>query len=297
MNLLLAKFLIPHSENNHHPHLIRHNFLSLFCFTLILIQFLGNFFFYGQAKVLGYATNIVQSELIDLTNQERIKNGLKPLRENPNLSQAAAFKGKDMFENNYWAHISPSGMTPWNFFLKVDYNYEYAGENLAKDFATSAGVVNGWVTSASHRDNILSPNYQEIGMAVQNGVLLGKETTLVVQFFGSPFVKSAESTFFGTPKNISGEVASALKPTVLPSANPTLELNVEARTLLTKINSLSTSKMLTLVLILILGLVFMIDTLVLWKKRIRRNNSHSFLHALVLFILVVLILSSGGTVL
>ncbi len=137
-------------------------------------------------KILGFATDINVTELFNNTNKARIKNGLSPLTYSPILAKAAEKKAKDMFEDNYWAHIAPDGTTPWDFIKGEGYTYTYAGENLAKDFDKSSSVVKAWLNSPTHRENLLNPNYTEIGFAVVNGILDGEETTLVVQMFGKP---------------------------------------------------------------------------------------------------------------
>ena len=110
------------------------------------------------------------------------------------LTKAAALKADDMFSDNYWAHFAPDGTSPWYFYGKVGYSYTWAGENLARDFQTSAGVVAGWMAStAGHKENILNSNFTEVGVAVKNGVLQGEETTLVVQLFGKPVSYTASA--------------------------------------------------------------------------------------------------------
>ncbi|MBI3366242.1 CAP domain-containing protein, partial [Candidatus Roizmanbacteria bacterium] len=130
------------------------------------------------------------NKLYQLTNQQREKNGLSDLSYNKKLSSAAQKKAQDMFNRNYWAHYGPDGVTPWDFILKSDYQYEFAGENLAKNFLFSQGVVDAWMNSVTHRENILRKDYSEIGFAVVNGVLNGEQTTLVVQMFGKPIGSS-----------------------------------------------------------------------------------------------------------
>src|SRR3989338_7182361 len=112
------------------------------------------------------------------------------LELNPELSLAAEKKAEDMFARNYWAHNGPNGSTPWDFIKGAGYTYIYAGENLAKDFQNSNDVVQAWMKSPSHRENILRKEYQDIGFAVVNGVLNGEETTLVIQMFGVSSSKS-----------------------------------------------------------------------------------------------------------
>lgn len=140
----------------------------------------------GLNNVLGFATDISVDKLYQLTNQEREKNSLPDLTYNDKLSTAAYNKAQDMFAKNYWAHFGPDGRTPWDFILNSGYRYEYAGENLAKNFLFSDGVVSAWMNSQSHRENILKPNYTEVGFAIVNGTLNGEQTTLVVQMFGKP---------------------------------------------------------------------------------------------------------------
>ena len=141
--------------------------------------------------VLGYASNINISDLLSGTNEIRAQNGLSTLTTSPALEEAARQKAAHMFERDYWSHVAPDGTAPWDFILGQNYDYTYAGENLAKNFTNSDQVVDGWYQSPSHRDNLLNGNYEEIGFAVVNGVLQGYETTLVVQMFGKPRVPTA----------------------------------------------------------------------------------------------------------
>jgi hypothetical protein len=141
-------------------------------------------------NVLGFATDISVEKLFQLTNEQRQKNGLATLSYNDKLSAAAAKKAADMFAKNYWAHYGPDGASPWDFILSSGYKYEYAGENLAKNFLFSQGVVDAWMNSPTHKENILKPDYSEVGYAIVNGVLNGEETTLVVQMFGKPMSSS-----------------------------------------------------------------------------------------------------------
>lgn len=141
----------------------------------------------ANPAVLGYSANISPEKIIELTNLERAGLGLSPLKHNSLLSEAARQKAADMFAFNYWAHVSPSGRTPWSFFSDVGYKYQYAGENLARDFRDPDSVVRAWMNSPSHRENIVNGKYSEIGVAVVDGSLQGAETTLVVQLFGTPY--------------------------------------------------------------------------------------------------------------
>ncbi len=187
MNILhlVHHWLVPHETNNHRSRALHLN--ALLSYALLLMVFnLGVRVLHSQAPdVLGYATDIRLDQLLNSTNAKRQESGLSSLQLNDTLSQAAAAKAADMLTNNYWAHNSPLGKTPWDFITGSGYRYTLAGENLAKNFQSSDGVVEAWMASPSHRANLLKPGYADVGFAIVNGVLSGEETTLVVQMFGA----------------------------------------------------------------------------------------------------------------
>jgi uncharacterized protein YkwD len=175
---------IPKEDNNFRSKLLHLDFLSYYLLLALFFTFL--FKATPLSNILGYATDISIQKLYELTNQERQKYNLPPLNYNEKLSAAAYQKALDMFNKNYWAHFGPNGETPWQFILNSGYQYEYAGENLAKNFLFSQNVVSAWMNSPTHRENILRKDYTDIGFAVVNGNLNGEPTTLVVQMFGKP---------------------------------------------------------------------------------------------------------------
>jgi hypothetical protein len=179
-----SHFFIPHEDNNFRARALHPDFLGFYLVLALVLSF--SFKQIGLNNVLGFATDITTNKLYELTNDVREKNGLSDLQYSDELAQAAQAKANDMFTHNYWAHYSPSGKTPWDFIIASGYNYEFAGENLAKNFLFSQGTVDAWMNSQSHRDNILKREYEEVGFAVVNGVINGEETTLVVQMFGTP---------------------------------------------------------------------------------------------------------------
>src|SRR4030042_592071 len=173
-----------HHHNNHKPKSLHLLSLSVLVILVLVFQVVISLFMRVKPGVLGFASNISVDEIVALTNQRRQSNGFSLLQTNSSLSQAAANKAAYMFTKDYWAHNAPDGTTPWVFFNQVGYNYRYAGENLARDFGDSGSIISAWMNSPTHKDNILSDHYNEIGVAVVNGVLGGQETTLVVQMFG-----------------------------------------------------------------------------------------------------------------
>jgi hypothetical protein len=130
------------------------------------------------------ASLITEYNVVELVNQTREAEGLKALEPDETLFKIASDKASDMFKYNYFAHTSPQGITPWLWFEKNAYDYKYAGENLAINFSSAEEQQKAWMKSETHRQNILDPNFTEIGIAVKKGILDGHLTTLTVQTFG-----------------------------------------------------------------------------------------------------------------
>ncbi|OGI17120.1 MAG: hypothetical protein A3J63_03095 [Candidatus Moranbacteria bacterium RIFCSPHIGHO2_02_FULL_40_12b] len=150
---------------------------------LILAVFVIGFF--ALANCTAFASEITSKNIIELVNKSRIKEGLKALVENNKLSIAARDKADDMLKKDYFAHTSPSGVTPWYWLNKNEYNYKYAGENLAINFESAEKQHEAWMKSKSHRGNILNASYREIGVAVFKGKVNGNEALIAVEFFGA----------------------------------------------------------------------------------------------------------------
>jgi len=125
--------------------------------------------------------NLTAGRILKLVNEDRAESGLSQLSLNPTLSLAAFAKAEDMISKNYFAHESPEGNKPWTWFKALGYNYVYAGENLALGYSDPQDLEQSWMSSPSHRANILSPYYSEVGLAIVSK----NNTSLVVQFFGS----------------------------------------------------------------------------------------------------------------
>jgi uncharacterized protein YkwD len=135
-----------------------------------------------------FAADITPHNVITEVNQERVSAGLLPLTENSDLDHAATLKAKDMINRHYFEHFA-FGLTPWDFMLWSGYDYLYAGENLAMDFQTTEGMMNAWINSPTHRDNILNSDYTEMGVGVVKGDYTenGKthQTIMVSNMFGT----------------------------------------------------------------------------------------------------------------
>lgn len=112
----------------------------------------------------------VESRVIELTNAERRKNGLLDLKADASLSNVAREKSKDMQQNKYFSHTSPTYGSPFDMMRDFGISYKSAGENIAQGQRTPEEVVNAWMNSEGHRKNILSSGYTHIGVGyVESG--------------------------------------------------------------------------------------------------------------------------------
>lgn len=108
--------------------------------------------------------NEYEKEVIRLVNEIRVANGLGELVADEELSRVARIKSQDMKDNNYFSHTSPTYGSPFDMMKNFGISYKTAGENIARGQATPQAVVNGWMNSQGHRENILNASYNRIGV-------------------------------------------------------------------------------------------------------------------------------------
>ncbi len=109
------------------------------------------------------------AQVVKLVNAERAKAGLSALASDALLDKVALAKAKDMSNNNYFDHQSPTYGSPFDMMKQFGVTYSYAGENIAKGQKTPQEVVTAWMNSEGHRANILSKNFTQIGVGYYNG--------------------------------------------------------------------------------------------------------------------------------
>lgn len=263
-------YFFPHESNNFRAKTLHSSAIIFYITLLIIFQFSLTVLKQLDPNILGYATDITMDKLLTLVNQKRVESGLTPLNISSELSTAATQKASDMLSQDYWAHISPTGTTPWEFINTSGYEYLYAGENLARNFMTSEEVVEAWMNSPTHRANILKAEYTDIGLAVLNGKLKGEETTLVVQQFGT---------------RVDKKVASINKPS--PTVKQTLSGDqtqvVASRQSLIPITA---SKTFSIVIAEFLLVILFVDSLYIWRNKTVRVSGHSLAHIIFLAALI-----------
>jgi uncharacterized protein YkwD len=123
------------------------------------------------------------------TNVSRIREDAKPiLTRNPKLDEVARLRAADMFQKQYFEHTSPDGTGASDIAEKVGYAYLGIGENIALGgFGSDEKLVEAWMNSPHHRDNILNTKFTDLGVATVEGVYEGRKTWIGVQIFGRPF--------------------------------------------------------------------------------------------------------------
>lgn len=213
----LKKYFVPHEENDHKPQLLRPQtvaFVLIIAIAMESILLFGTSYLAPHSRLFGI---VVANTLVDETNQNRVANAEQALTVSPLLQVAAQEKADDMVTDNYFAHTSPAGLTPWYWFEQVGYSFTYAGENLAVNFSDSQDVTNAWMNSPEHRANILNGNFTNIGIATAQGTFQGHPAVYVVELFGAPASAMPSLSLINTASAASIPVTSPVTATATTS--------------------------------------------------------------------------------
>ena len=279
----IKHLFIPNLHNSFHPHMLRTPALATVAATLLIAQITLNVV-WQSPSIFGMRASIESEELIQLSNQARTNEGVGELRTSPRLQHAAQAKADDMIERDYWSHYAPDGTSPWFFIESEGYNYRFAGENLAKSFQTSQGVLHGWLQSPDHRDNLLDSRFSEIGIATASGRLEGEDTTVVVAMYATPQPVSVQ--LGETPVRSAVSMRDAPQTPVSYSVvNPLFSFAVLP--LLTQIATIAS---------LSLGALFVMQHVVVRRKRLLWDahiHPRPILQAVVLFGVAALLVQTG----
>lgn len=288
----LRHWFTPHLTNNFRARLL-HNSGILAVIGIVLA---GNLFLRllssSSLHVLGFTSSVTIDEVVTDTNAERASFGLKPLAYNEKLADAARRKAANMFSENYWAHNSPSGKSPWYWFQQAGYNYVYAGENLAKDFGNTSRLMDAWMASPTHKENIVNPKYTEIGVAVVPGSILGADTVLVVQLFGTQQGGSVTPTATSNLKTAAPQVAEVKgQTTVVPAVDEIKVLGSPvpspAPVQQSKISQFDLARTLNLATTALFILALILDLLLAENQKLSRRVGNNWAH--IIFINVILL--------
>ncbi|MEM1311961.1 MAG: CAP domain-containing protein [Patescibacteria group bacterium] len=141
----------------------------------------------SQQKNQAFANSYTREQIITAVNSRRIDSNLKPLIQNSKLNRSAQAKSDDMINSNpsYFSHISPTNKKWSDFIIESGYDYKTAGENLANGYDSVNIMVDSWMQSPSHKENILNSGVEDTGVGISYGKLDQKPTIFVTQHFGN----------------------------------------------------------------------------------------------------------------
>ncbi len=118
----------------------------------------------------------LEAKMLELVNEERLKEGLKPLKADPELAVVARQHSRDMFARGYFAHVNPEGKAPADRIREGGVRFLVAGENLALGQTLSI-CHEGLMNSPGHRANILHNAYGRLGIGILDGGIYGLMVT------------------------------------------------------------------------------------------------------------------------
>jgi uncharacterized protein YkwD len=114
----------------------------------------------------------LETQMLELINKERAKEGLQPLKADPDEAVVGRAHSKDMFEKGYFAHVNLAGKTPFDRMRAAHLKFTTAGENLALAQTLEIAHTN-LMNSPGHRANIMNPAFKRVGIGIQDGGFYG----------------------------------------------------------------------------------------------------------------------------
>jgi hypothetical protein len=230
----MKDFFLPTENNDYHPKLLSKLALYLYL-AIILSSNLGLTLLVPKAA----HAEINISSLYKYHNEERSKLDLQPLSTNTLLIESANLKAKAMLESDCWSHYCPNGKSPWDFFDEVNYEYIYAGENLAEGFEDTSKLMQAWMNSPTHRANIVNGQFAEMGIGYATGKFQGSENnTIIVVHFGTKDEGNVLNSSLPETGTVDNNIVKFTTPTDLASSNNKLPTftGITAKDSIVKIN-------------------------------------------------------------
>jgi uncharacterized protein YkwD len=131
-----------------------------------------------------FSNEITAENVLVLMNEYRADEGLPPLTLEKRLTAAADDRMRHMEEEAYWSHTSPDGISPFTWVKVRAYQFHKVGENLANGFETARVLLESWMESPGHRANIMSADFEDVGISIIDGSTKGPATgkSIVVLF-------------------------------------------------------------------------------------------------------------------
>lgn len=123
--------------------------------------------------------------VVSAVNELRLQSQLPELETESRLFKSATAKANDMCDRGYFSHESPTGLNPWYWLQQSQFEFEFAGENLARHVTELPELITSWKESPTHLENMIDSRFTLTGVAVRTCVIENVETMVVVQHFAS----------------------------------------------------------------------------------------------------------------
>jgi uncharacterized protein YkwD len=145
---------------------------------------LASLLFMSFAAFGADSNEITPENVLRVMNEYRAQEMLPPLDLEKRLNMAAGDRMRHMEEEGFWSHTSPEGLSPFTWVKVRAYQFSKVGENLATGFETARVLVESWMESPGHRANIMSPDFEDVGISIIDGSTQGPATgkSIVVMF-------------------------------------------------------------------------------------------------------------------
>ena len=136
----------------------------------------------AKASFASLTSKDAARSVVCLINAERGKRGLPRLHSDRRLDRAARAHSRDMYSQDFFAHTGSNGSDAGERMRKQGYKWRAWGENIALGYPTPADVMEGWMASRGHCQNILAPGFIDVGFGFETGPRGGPYST---QVFGA----------------------------------------------------------------------------------------------------------------
>ena len=179
----------PHAGNNYKPFLLHTKRAVFYSAFFLLLKGLAIGFIALLPLQAFMAPDVLARErdqILALVRQVRQEQIGSELTASEKLASSAQSKAADMVNYQYFSHVSPEKSDLVYWLKKVDYQYRFAGENLAMGFNDAQSVVRAWVKSPLHYQNIIDKDFSEAGLGIDSGEYLGRQTIFIANHFGAP---------------------------------------------------------------------------------------------------------------
>lgn len=302
--MTLKYYLIASEKNDYEPWIMKPIALAIF---MIIIWTLRIF---GPAAITFAEGSIDAQDLMNRVNLERTNRFIPALVTDSRLTSTAVAKSNDMIARSYFAHVNPDGNYIWPTIESSGYTpYLTLGENLAMDFATASAVVQAWMDSQTHRDNIVNTKFEDQGMGSVFGLFEpGHNSILITNTFGA-LLKSVTQPTVAPAATPPPEPETQIPPPPIPDpveepivekvtqepatppSPPALDDGIGPRSssipVSEKAQFLPFYRNVIMTLAIMYLLILVIDSLIIYRARIRRTNMHSSPHTLVFALIII----------